>query len=125
MTGVDMDPKEYRFYVGKEGEISQELNFHQWRFYSKEGPYLAKGGDRNLSYRYDDEMPATVFSHSRDPENYETTNQRFEETETLGFDMPKGSGISIEDGEEYRVHIRNTENGDVVFEDTFTYKIGK
>ncbi len=103
-TGVDIDPAKYEYKVAHGTDSPRLLDFKDWRYYTDE--HVPGGGDRNMSYRYDDEVPLTDTHTGSDPGNYEESNMRMTDTERIGFDIPtQAFGVPIVDGDDYWVYI--------------------
>jgi len=121
IIGVDIDPRDCQFKVAEYGQSARNLEFLQWRYYSDDGMHSPKGGDRNMSYRFDQELPLTNSHTGTDPGNYEAADERWEDGEYIAFDIPKASlGIDIVDGKKYEVIILDPE-GDQIFCYFFRY----
>ena len=114
---VDIDPSKYTFYVTEQGRSPQKLDF-AFRNYEDHGgdDFTPVGGDRNMSYRYDDK------NWKIEGMNVEATGSMWSDGEYIGFDMPMiAMGIDLVEGKVYEVMIKDP-NMKVVCQEDFIYQ---
>jgi len=100
------------------------VSIREWRWYSDDGNMSPRGGDRNMTYRFDTKTFDGNYIHSSDPGNYEERNEKWEEGEMIGIDIPSHNiGLPIIDNKVYTVQMFDLQ-GELLYTGTFRYREG-